>query len=60
MTNAELQALELQARIMGWAPATVWDCIVEVPGPSGVIVGYQSTLDGWKPIYAHDAAVQEI
>lgn len=33
MTNAELQALELQARIMGWAPATEWDCIVDVPGP---------------------------
>ena len=31
VTNAELQALELQARIMGWAPATVWDAIVEVP-----------------------------
>lgn len=51
MTNAELQALELQARIMGWAPATEWDCIVDVPGPRLVRVPLIST-DEYP---AHDA-----
>ena len=34
MTNSELAALELQARIMGWAPAVTEDVVIEVPGPS--------------------------
>lgn len=31
MTNSELAARELQARIMGWEPTCEWDCIVDVP-----------------------------
>jgi hypothetical protein len=33
MTNSELAALELQARIMGWEPALTWDSVVNVPAP---------------------------
>jgi len=33
LTNSELAALELQARIMGWAPAVTEDVVIEVPGP---------------------------
>jgi hypothetical protein len=37
MTNSELLALELQARIMGWEPAVTWDSVVNVPGPTIII-----------------------
>jgi hypothetical protein len=33
VTNSELAALELQARIMGWEPAVTENVVIEVPGP---------------------------
>jgi hypothetical protein len=50
MTNSELAALELQARIMGWEPAVVEHVVIEVPR-SGTVVGIRQTDSGWRPVY---------